>query len=148
MYSENGSFSTTMSHNTRGAFHYLIGAVLVIGTTAIGSLLTSSLTDQQSWWSILGWAALGIVVTSFYLRWQARSLAESPEAIDKQAKELAPRLRDVVRCLSSGARSSLIADPLKKLDLDVTPREEWVRDHALREAEPLPEGANIVSAFK
>jgi len=137
-----------MSHNTHGAVHYLVGAVLVIGTTAIGSLLTSSLTDQQSWWSILGWAALGIVVTSFYLRWQARSLAESPEAIDKQAKELAPRLRDVVRGLSSGARSSLIADPLKKLDLDVTPREEWVRDHALREAEPLPEGANIVSAFK
>ena len=57
-----------MSHNTRGAFHYLIGAVLVIGTTAIGSLLTSSLTDQQSRWSVLGWATLGIVVTFFYLR--------------------------------------------------------------------------------
>ena len=69
-----------MSHNTHGAVHYLVGAVLVIGTTAIGSLLTSSLTDQQSWWSILGWAALGIVVTSFYLRGSPQLLV-NPESI-------------------------------------------------------------------
>ena len=137
-----------MGKRTQPNFHYLVGAVLVVGTTVVGSLLTKSLTGQQSLWSILVCAALGIVVTFFYLRWQARSAAESPEAIDRQIEELAPKLRESVRSRSYGARGDLIADDLKKLDLGTTPRVGWVQDPTRnKEPEPLSEGANIVSAF-
>ncbi len=57
-----------IGHNTRGAFHLLVGAVLTVGTLVIGSLLTSSLTGKQTWGSLPVWLAVGVVVTFFYLR--------------------------------------------------------------------------------
>ena len=93
--------------NKRRSFHLLVGATLTIGTVVIGSLLTSSLTDeQQSLWTTLGWLAAGIVVTFFYLRWQRRSQEESPEAIEERVSELESELREEVQSRSYGARSS------------------------------------------
>jgi predicted NACHT family NTPase len=126
-----------------------VGATLSVGTVIVGSLLTSSLT-KQSWWSILGWLAAGIIVTFFYLRWQLRYQEESPEAIKERVSLLEPELREQVQARSYGARSKLIEAPLKKLDLDITPRVGWVRDPRLVEPEPLSEkiADDIVAAFE
>ena len=49
---------------------------------------------------------------------------------------------------SYGARSKLIAAPLKELDLDITPRLGWVRDPRLVEPDPISEKTgDIVAAF-
>jgi len=114
----------------------------------IGALLTKALTDQWSLWAIVGCAAAGIIVTFLFLRWQARSGEESPEAIKEQVSQLQSELRSQVQSRSYGARSKLIAAPLKELDLDITPRVGWVRDPRLTKPEPLSEEtADIVAVF-
>jgi MFS family permease len=120
-------------------FRLLVVALLTLLAAVIGNLLTESLLGQQSWLSRLGWFLAGIIVIYLLLRWQSRSLAESPEAIDKQVKELTSKLRSEVKRRSYGARSELIEDPLKEpLDLDITPRVGWgVRDPSLTQPEPL-----------
>ena len=139
-----------VSDRTRRSFHLLVGASLTIGTAVLGNLLTSALTDQQSLLPALGWGAAGLIVTFFYLRWQLRSSEESPEAIKAQADQLHSELRSQVQSRSYGARSKLIAAPLKELDLDITSRVGWVRDPRLIEPEPISETTvdNIVAAFE
>ena len=137
-----------LSGRTRRPFHLLVGAVLTFGTPIIGALLTKALTDQWSWWAIVGCAAAGIIITFLFLLWQARSREESPEAIKAQVSQLHSELRSQVQSRSYGARSRLIAAPLKKLELDITPRVGWVRDPRLTEPEPLSKkNADIVAAF-
>jgi hypothetical protein len=135
--------------NKRRTFHLLVGATLTVGTSIVGSILTSSLTGEQSWGIRLGWLAAGIAVTFFYLRWQLRSQEESPEAIKERVSQLEPELRKQVQARSFGARYQLIEAPLRELDLDVTPRLGWVRDPRLLEPEPVSEKVadDIVAAF-
>lgn len=102
--------------------HLLVGATFTIGTASIGTLLTQSLTGEQSWWSRLGWLAAGIAVTFLYLRWQLRSQEESPGAIKERVTQLESELRSHVQTCSYGARRNLIEAPLRELDLDMTPR--------------------------
>src|SRR5215217_2382365 len=102
--------------------------MLTLLTAVIGGQLTPAQTAQRSWLATLGWGALGLIVTFFFLRWQARSGEESPEAIEAQVERLHSELRSQVQSRSYGARGTLIAAPLKKLDLDITPRVGWVRD--------------------
>jgi hypothetical protein len=136
--------------NKRRSFHLLVGTVLAIGTSVIGSFLTSSLAGEQGLLSILGWFAAGILVTFFYLRWQLRSQEESPGAIKERVRELASELRKQVQTQSYGMRSKLIEAPLRELDLDITPRVGLVRDPRLLESEPLSEHTadEIVAAFQ
>jgi hypothetical protein len=145
------SFSEVVGKNTRRSFHLLVGATLTIGTSVVGSFLTSSLTgEQSSLWSILVWMAAGIIVTFFYLRWQLRSQEESTEAIRERVSQLEPELRKQVQARSYGARRNLIEAPLKELELDITPRVGWVRDPRLVEPEPVSEkmADDIVAAFE
>src|SRR5215216_7618360 len=143
-----GSLSVVVSGRTRKSFHLLVGAVLTFGTPIVGALLTKALTDQWSLWTIVGCAAAGIIVTFLFLRWQARSGEESPEAIEERVSQLHSELRSQVQSRSYGARSKLIAAPLKELDLDITPRVGLVRDPRLTEPEPLSEETKgIVAAF-
>jgi hypothetical protein len=139
-----------VARNTRRTFHLLVGAILTIATSVVGSFLTSSLTGQESWWSRLGWLAAGIAVTFFYLRWQLRSQEVSPKGIKKQIRQLKSELREEVQTRSYGARSKLIEAPLRELDLDITPRVGWVRDPRLLEPKPLSEeiADDIVAAFE
>lgn len=135
----------------RRSFHLLVGATLMVGTSVVGTFLTSTLTGEQGLWATLGWVALAIVVTFLYLRWQLRSQEESPEAIKKRVSELESDLRKQVQARSYGARSRLIANPLRELDLDITPRVGWVRDPRLVEPEPLTSkklADVIVAAFE
>jgi hypothetical protein len=136
--------------NKRRTFHLLVGATLTIGTSVVGSFLTSSLTGKQSLWSILVWLAAGIAVTFFYLRWQLRSQEESPEAIKERVSQLEPELRKQVQARSYGARRQLIEAPLRELDLEITPRLGWVRDPRLVEPETISEKVadDIVAAFE
>ena len=136
MFPKEGSFSAVVGKHTRRSFHLLVGATLTVGAVVVGSLLTSALTDQQSLWSIMGWLAVGTIVTFFYLRWQLRSQEESPEAIKERVSQLESELRSQVQIRSYGARRKLIEAPLKQLDLDITPRVGWVRDPRLVEPEP------------
>jgi hypothetical protein len=146
-----GSSSAVVGDNKRRSFHLLVGATLTMGTSIVGSFLTSSLkTGDQSWWIRLGWLAAGIAVTFFYLRWQLRSQGESPEAIKERVSQLASELPKQVQTRSYGARSNLIEAPLGELDLDITPRLGWVRDPRLVEPESLSETVtdDIVAAFE
>jgi hypothetical protein len=94
----------------------------------------------------LSWGATGIIVTFFYLRWQLRSGEESPEAIKARVSQLYSELRSQLQSCSYGARSKLIAAPLKELDLDITPRVGWVRDPRLTEPEPISENTTDIAA--
>jgi Type III restriction enzyme, res subunit len=136
--------------NKRRSFHLLVGATLTIGTSVVGSQLTASLTDEQSWGIRLVWLAAGIAVTFFYLRWQLRSQEESPEAIKERVSQLESELRKQVQSRSYGARRNLIEAPLRELDLDITPRLGGVRDPRLVEPESLSEQItdDIVAAFE
>ena len=148
-FPKKGCFSAVVGENTRRPFHLLVGATLTIATTVIGRQITASLAGEQSLLSTLGWLAAGIIVTFFCLRWQLRAGEESPEAIKAQVSQLQSELRAQVQSRSYGARSKLIAAPLKELDLDLTPRVGWVRDPRLVEPEPISEEtAGIVAAFK
>ena len=144
-----GRFSAVVGEKTR-RFRLLVVALLTLLAAVIGNLLTESLLGQQNWLSRLGWFLAGIIVIYLLLRWQSRSLAESPEAIDKQVKELTPKLRSLVRSRSYGAWRDLIPDPLRPLDLKMTPHVEWeMRSFSLGEPEPISEKtADIVAAFK
>jgi hypothetical protein len=141
-----------VGEKTRRSSHLLVGATLTIGTAVIGNLLTSSLSGEQSLWSILGWSAAGISVTFLYLRWQLQSQEESPEAIKGRVSQLATELREQVQARSYGARRNLIEAPLRELDLDVTPRLGWIRDPRAAEPEPVSSekkiAGDIVAAFK
>ena len=137
-----------LSGSKRRPFHLLVGAILTFGTPIIGALLTKGLNAQWNWWTILGCGAAGISVTFLFLRWQARSGEESPEAIKEQVGQLHSELRSQVQTRSYGARSRLIAAPLKELDLDITPRVGLVRDPRLTEPKPISErNTDIVAAF-
>ena len=83
----------------RWSFHPLVGATLTIGTSVVGTFLTSTLTGEQSLWATLGWVALAIIVTFLYVRWQMRSQEESPEAIEKRVSELESGLRKQGNCV-------------------------------------------------
>jgi len=120
-------------------FHFMVGAALTVGTLIIGSLLPASLTAQQSWAIRAALVAAAIIVFTFYLRWQARSQEESPEAIKERVGQLEAELRKQVQARSYGARRNLIEAPLRELDLDITPRVGLVRDPRLIEPEPLSE---------
>jgi hypothetical protein len=150
VFPKEGSFSAMVGRPTRRWFHFMVGAALTVGTLIIGSLLPASLTDQQSWVIRAALVAAAIIVFTFYLRWQARSQEESPEAIKGWVSQLEPELREQVQARSYGARSSLIEAPLRELDLDITPRLGWVRDPRLIEPEPLSEKVadDIVAAFE
>jgi hypothetical protein len=127
-----------------------VGAALTVGTLIIGSLLPASLTGQQHWVIRATLVAAALIVFTFYLRWQARSQEESPEAIKERASQLKPELRKQVQARSYGTRRNLIEAPLRELDLDITPRLGWVRDPRLIEPEPVSESIadDIVAAFE
>jgi predicted NACHT family NTPase len=129
-------------------FRLLVGALLTLLTVVIGNLLTESLLGQQSWLSRLGWFLAGIIAIYLLLRWQSRSLVESPEVIDKHVKELTSKLRSEVKSRSYGARDKLIGAPLREpLDLEITPRVGWgVRDPSLRQPEPMSKGETDIGA--
>src|SRR5215216_5405763 len=135
---------------TRRWFHFIVGAALTVGTLIIGSLLPASLTAQQSWVIRAVLVAAALIVFTFYLRWQARSQEESPEAIKERVSQLEPELRKQVQARSYGVRSKLIEVPLRELDLDITPRFGWVRDPRLTEPEPISTEIedDIVAAFE
>src|SRR5215207_4354496 len=125
--------------------HQKLGRAIIIG-----KVLTASVGGEAAIvsWSTLGWGTVGIFVYFLYLLWQARSGEESPEAIKEQVDQLHSELRSQVQSRSYGARSKLIAAPLKELDLDITPRVGLVRDPRLTEPEPISEeAADIVAAF-
>jgi len=128
----------------------MVGAALTVGTLIIGSLLTAPLPAQQSWVIRGALVAAAIIVFTFYLRWQARSQEESPEAIRERVSQLEPELRKQVQARSYGSRRNLIEAPLRELELDITPRLGWVRDPRLVEPEPLSENEadDIVAAFE
>src|SRR5215207_1954416 len=128
----------------------MVGAALTVGTLIIGSLLTAPLPAQQSWVIRGALVAAAIIVFTFYLRWQARSQEESPEAIRERVSQLEPELRKQVQARSYGSRRNLIEAPLRGLELDITPRLGWVRDPRLVEPEPLSENEadDIVAAFE
>src|SRR5215217_5622438 len=128
----------------------MVGAALTVGTLIIGSLLTAPLPAQQSWVIRGALVAAAIIVFTFYLRWQARSQEESPEAIKERVSRLEPELRKQVKARSYGARRNLIEAPLRELELDITPRLGWVRDPRLLEPAPLSEkiADDIVAAFE
>jgi hypothetical protein len=137
-----------LGESTRRSFHLLVSASLTVAVAVTGNLVTSALTDEQSWVVRLGSIALGFVVAFVYLRWQERSRTESPDAIKERVSQLASELRSQVQNRSYGARRNLIEAPLKELDLDITPRVGWVRDPRLTEPEPISEKtADIVAAF-
>jgi hypothetical protein len=150
VFVKEGHFSVVVGDNKRRSFHLLVGATLTVGTSIVGSFLTSSLTGEQSWGIRLVWLAAGIAVTFFYLRWQMRSQEESPEAIKERVSQLEPELRKQVQSRSYGARRNLIEAPLRELDLDITPRLGWVRDPRLVEPESVSEeiADDIVAAFE
>src|SRR5215207_3894659 len=125
--------------------HQKLGRAIIIG-----KVLTASVGGEAAIvsWSTLGWGTVGIFVYFLYLLWQARSGEESPEAIKAQVDQLHSELRSQVQSRSYGARSKLIAAPLKELDLDITPRLGWVRDPRLVEPDPISEKTgDIVAAF-
>jgi predicted NACHT family NTPase len=130
--------------------HFIVGAALTVGTLIIGSLLPASLTAQQNWVIRAVLVAAALIVFTFYLRWQARSQEESPEAIKERVSQLKPELRKQVQARSYGTRRNLIEAPLRELDLDITPRLGWVRDPRLIEPEPVSESIadDIVAAFE
>jgi predicted NACHT family NTPase len=135
--------------NTRRAIP-LVSATLTIVGSVIAYKLTASLSGSRSWVFVLGWVAAGIIVTYLLSRVQARSQEESPEAIKERVSQLEPELRTQVQARSYGARGQLIESPLRKLDLDITPRMGWVRDPRLVEPEPVSEriADDIVAAFE
>src|SRR5215216_6862007 len=135
---------------TRRWFHFIVGAALTVGTLIIGSLLPASLTAQQSWVIRAVLVAAALIVFTFYLRWQARSQEESPEAIKERVSQLEPELRKQVQARSYGVRRQLIEAPLRELDRDITPRLGWVRDPRLVEPEPVSEqiADDIIAAFE
>jgi hypothetical protein len=94
--------------------------------------------------------AAGIIVTYLVSRLQARSQEVSPAAIKERVSQLEPELRKQVQARSYGARRNLIEAPLRELDLDITPRLGWVRDHRLLEPEPVSGkiADDIVAAFE
>ena len=142
--------SSVVGRSTQRWFHFMVGAVLTVGTLIIGSLLPASLTAQQSWAIRAALVAAAIIVFTFYLRWQARSQEESPEAIQERVSQLEPELRKQVQIRSYGARRNLIEAPLRELELDITPRWGWVRDPRLAEPAPVSEkmADDIVAAFE
>ena len=144
-----GNFSAVVSGRSRRSFHLLMGAVLTVGTSVSGPLVMYGLSGNKGWVWILVWIAAGIFLTFLYLSWQLRSLDESPEKIKAQVGQLHSELRSQVQSRSYGARSKLIAAPLKELDLDITPRVGLVRDPRLVEPNPISEKTvDIVAAFE
>jgi hypothetical protein len=127
-----------------------VGAVLTVGTLIIGSLLPASLTSEQSWVIRAALVAVAVIVFTFYLRWQARSQEQSPEAIKERVSQLEPELRKQVQSRSYGARRQLIEAPLRELELDIAPRLGWVRDPRLVDPETAPETVadDIIAAFE
>jgi hypothetical protein len=147
VFPKEGSFSAVVDENTR-QFLTLVSATLTILGSVIAYRLTESLSTSQSWGIVLAWMAAGLVVTYLLSRVQARSQEESPEAIKRRVGRLESELRKRVQARSYGARRNLIEAPLKELDLDITPRVDWVRDPRLVEPEPISEKtADIVAAF-
>src|SRR5215217_2915581 len=144
------SFSAVLSDRTRRLFHLWGGVLLIMGTSAIGTFATKTLTGEQSLFSIstLWVITAGIILTFLYALWQLRASEESSEAIKERVSQLHSELRSLVQSRSFGARSKLIAAPLKQLELDITPRVGLVRDPRLTEPEPISEeAADIVAAF-
>lgn len=88
-----------------------------MGTSVVGAFLPKLLTGEQSLFSMtsLGVLGAGIILTFLYARYQVRSGEESPEAIKEQVDQLHSELRSQVQSRSYGARSRLIAAPLKEL---------------------------------
>ena len=124
--------------------------MLALFITGITAYLVKLMTGEQSWFSMttLGVILGGIVLIFLNARWQVRSSEETPEAIKAQVEQLHSELRSQVQSRSYGARSKLIAAPLKELDLDITPRVGWVRDPRLTEPEPISgKTTDIVAAF-
>ena len=150
VFPKEGYFSTMVGRSTHRWVHFMVGAALTVGTLIIGSLLTAPLHAQQSWLIRAALVVAAIIVFTLYLRWQARSQEESPEAIKERVSQLQSELRKQVQARSYGTRRNLIEAPLRELDLDITPRLGWVRDPRLIEPEPLSKriAADIVAAFE
>ena len=150
VFPKEGYFSTMVGRSTHRWVHFMVGAALTVGTLIIGSLLTAPLHAQQSWLIRAALVVAAIIVFTLYLRWQARSQEESPEAIKERVSQLQSELRKQVQARSYGTRRNLIEAPLRELDLDITPRLGWVRDPRLIEPEPLSEriADDIVAAFE
>jgi hypothetical protein len=129
----------------------LVSAALTIIGSVIAFKLTQELGGSPSLPIVGVWMAAGIIVTYLLSRLQARSQEVSPEVIKERVSQLEPELRKQVQARSYGARRQLIEAPLRELDLDITPRLGWVRDHRLIEPEPLSERKgsvdDIVAAF-
>src|SRR5215217_2859217 len=144
---EEGNFSTVLGENKRRVIT-MVSAILTVVGTVITYNLTESLKTSQSWLIILAWLAAGASVTYLLSRLKERSDEDSSEAIKARVGQLRSELRSQVQSRSFGARSKLIAAPLKELDLDIMPRLGWVRDPRLAEPVPLSEEtADIVAAF-
>src|SRR5215217_1030668 len=142
-----GSFSVVVGGRTRRALPWLSATLTVVGTV-IGIQLTESFRSSQPWVIILAWVSAGIIITYLLSRVKARSDEDSPEATKARVGQLQSELRMQVQSRSYGARSKLIAAPLKKLNLDITPRVGLVRDPRLAEPEPISEkNTDIVAAF-
>jgi predicted NACHT family NTPase len=135
--------------NTRRAIS-LVSATLTIVGSVIAFKLTQALSGSPSLPIVGAWRAAGIIVTYLLSQVQTRSQEESPEAIKERVRKLEPELRKQVQARSYGARRQLIEAPLRKLDLDITPRLGWVRDPRLIEPEPVSEKVadDIVAAFE
>src|SRR5215217_3190604 len=137
-----------MVRGTRRSFWLVVGPVLGLGTPLIGALLSKAVIDQWSWGAILGLIVAGFSAHFLSQRRELRASEESPEAMKERVSQLHSELRSQVQSRSYGARSKLIAAPLKELDLDITPRVGLVRDPRLTEPEPISEeAADIVAAF-
>src|SRR5215204_313932 len=143
-----GEFSTVLGANKRRVIP-LVSAILTGVGTVIAYKLTESLKASQGWLIILVWMAAGISVTYLLSRLKERSDGDSPKAIKERVGQLHTELRSHVQSRSYGARSKLIAAPLKELDLDITPRVGLVRDPRLVEPNPISEKTvDIVAAFE
>ena len=94
-----------------------MGGLLIMGTSVVGAFLPKLLTGEQSLFSMTSLGVLGadIILTFLYARYQVRSGEESPEASKEQVDQLHSELRSQVQSRSYGARSRLIAAPLKEL---------------------------------
>jgi hypothetical protein len=144
-----GSLSTVGDKKTR-RWIPLGSATLTIVGSVIAFKLTQALSGSPSLPIVGAWMAAGIIVTYLLSRLQARSQEESPEAIKERLSQLEPELRKQVQIRSYGARRSLIEAPLRELDLDVTPRLEWVRDPRLEGPKPVSKeiADDVVAAFE
>ena len=143
-----GGFLAVAGQNRRPIMRLLGGAAVATLLPIIGALVTASMTDQVRELPLLLWGGLLVFLNFLNLLLQARSREESPESIKTKVSKLASALPAQVRSRSIATRRDLIKAPLEELALDITPRSKWVRDPALTNPEPIPENADIATAFE